>query len=101
MSEMPAQRPPDGDGKKAELLWTRLQNEQLTADKTSRIRHGRRDWNPRKTQQGMARRYQGVVPDGRTLCKHLGTVENRMEKIRGMRGRHQRALSPWIDVYVL
>ena len=59
---MPAQRPPDDDGKKAELLWTRLQNEQLAADKTSRIRHGRRDWNPRKTQQGMARRYQGVVP---------------------------------------
>ena len=97
MSEMPAQRPPDGDGQKAELLWTRLQNEKLTADKTSRIRHGRRDWTPRKTQQGMARRYQGVVPDGRTLCKHLGTAKNRMETIRGMRDRHQRALSPWID----
>ena len=26
----------------------------LTADKTSRIRPGRRDWNPRKTQQRMA-----------------------------------------------
>ena len=59
---MPAQRPPDGDGKKAEYLWTRLRNEKLTAEKTSRIRYGRWDWNPRKTQQGMARRYQGVVP---------------------------------------
>ena len=63
---------------------------------TSRILHGRWDWNPRKTHWGMARRYQGVVLDARTLCKHLGAVKNRMEKIRGMRGRQQRALGPWI-----
>jgi len=47
-------RPSDDDGEKAKLMWTRLGNEQLTADKTyliSRIWHGRWDWNPRKTQQ--------------------------------------------------
>ena len=34
-SEMQAQRPPDSDGKKAELLWTRLQNEKPTANNKS------------------------------------------------------------------
>jgi len=31
-----------------------------------------KDWNPRKRQQRMAQRYQGVVSDGRAFNKHLG-----------------------------
>jgi len=38
---MPAKCPPDGDGEKVELVWTHMPNEQLKADKTSRIWHGR------------------------------------------------------------
>jgi len=34
---MPAKCPPDGDGEKVELVRKCLQNEQLTADKTSRV----------------------------------------------------------------
>ena len=45
----------------------------------------------------MARRHQGVVPDGDTRGKHAGTVEVQVETICGKRGQHLRALSPWID----
>jgi len=64
-----------------ELILTRLLIEQLTADVTSRIWHGRWGWNPRTTQKKMARRYQGVVPDGCAFSKHLGTIKNRMEAL--------------------
>jgi len=66
-SVMPVNRPPDCYGEKAELLWTRLPNDNSRLIKTIRICHGRWDWNPRKTQQRIARRYQGVVSDGRTF----------------------------------
>jgi len=78
---MPANCPPYGDGEKVELVWTHMPNEQLKADKTSRIWHGRWIWNPRKTQQIVARRHQGMVPDGCALSKHSGATKNRMEAV--------------------
>jgi len=44
---MPAKCPSDGDGEKVELVWTHMPNEQLRADETSRIWHGRWIWNPK------------------------------------------------------
>jgi len=75
---MPAKCPPDGDGEKVELVWAHMPDEQLEADKTSRIWNGRWIWNPRKTQQRVARRHQGMVPDGRALSKPSGAIKNRM-----------------------
>jgi len=77
-----------------------MPNEQLKADKTSRSWHGRWIWNHRKTQQRVARRHQGMVPDGRTLSKHSGAIMNRMEAACETRGWHQwvhGSMDGWID----
>jgi len=47
---MPAKCPPGDDGDKVDLDWTYVPNEQLKADKTSRIWHGRWILNPKNTQ---------------------------------------------------
>jgi len=47
---MSAKRTQDGDGEKVELVWAHMPDEQLEADKTSRIWHGRWIWTLRKTQ---------------------------------------------------
>jgi len=83
---MPAKCPPDGYVEKVELVWTHMPNEQLNADKTSRIWHGRWIWDPRKTKQRVARRHHGMVSDGRALSKHSGAIKNRMEAVCETRG---------------
>jgi len=95
-NEMPAKCPPDGDGEKVELVWTHIPDEQLEADKTNCIWHGRWIRNLGKTKQRVARRHQGMVPDGRALSKLAGAIKNWMETVCETRGWHQRALSPWI-----
>jgi len=87
----------DSDGEKAELIWTVLPNEQLVADKICHILDGRWNLNPRKTQQRMARRYQGLVSDGNS--KHIGTIKNRMEAVCKTRGRHQTGIDGWKECW--
>jgi len=78
--KMPAKRHPDSDGRERKLNLfghvCRMNNSQLI--KPVVFGTIRWDWNPRKTQQRMARKYQGVVSDGHAFSKHLGTIRNRM-----------------------